>query len=388
VDEAHERPRTWRRHLRVRWWFLAAIAMLLGGAWWLCARMPGASATGPLPPMTERERAIEADLRGWIDALAGEIGPRSCPGVPVVEGEVDALERAAGWLEAELTRLGHAPTREGYSAGAVRVVNLVAEVAGRDPGAGIVVVGAHYDTYPGTSGANDNASGVAVLLHLAERFADAAPRRTLRFVLFTNEEPPHFQTETMGSLVYAEDCRARGDRIAAMWSLETLAYYTDEPGSQGYPSPILSLAYPDRGDFVAFVGDLGARGLVRDTIGRFRRVADVPSEGAALPGWIAGVGWSDHWSFARVGYPALMITDTALLRDPAYHTPGDRLRDREVLPGSKTASALADAPEGSEEPGKGTIEDRFPGSERLDLGVLARVAGALGDVLTEVAEAR
>jgi Zn-dependent M28 family amino/carboxypeptidase len=110
--------------------------------------------------------------------------------------------------------------------------------------------------------------------------------------------------------------------VLAMFSLEMLGYYSDVPGSQAYPFP-LSFFYPDRADFIAFVGDLGARGLVHQSIKSFRRNAQFPSHGVAAPGFIPGVTWSDHWSFRRHGFRAIMITDTAFYRYPHYHLPGD-----------------------------------------------------------------
>jgi peptidase M28-like protein len=126
----------------------------------------------------------------------------------------------------------------------------------------------------------------------------------------------------MGSLTHAHACRRRGDNIRAMLSLESLGYYASEPTTQHYPWP-LGLLYPDRGNFVAFVGNFGSRWLVRESIGVFRANTAFPSEGAALPGWLPGVGWSDHWSFWQSGYPAIMVTDTAVYRDPNYHRPTD-----------------------------------------------------------------
>jgi Zn-dependent M28 family amino/carboxypeptidase len=144
----------------------------------------------------------------------------------------------------------------------------------------------------------------------------------VRCVLFVNEEPPYFQTEDMGSLAYARRSRARGEAIVAMLSLETLGYYSDEPGSQAYPPPF-GLLYPKTGRFVGFVGNLGSRGLVRRAVRAFRRSAAFPSEGVAAPGWIMGIGWSDHWAFWETGYPGVMVTDTALFRYPHYHAPTD-----------------------------------------------------------------
>jgi Zn-dependent M28 family amino/carboxypeptidase len=175
----------------------------------------------------------------------------------------------------------------------------------------------------GAPGANDNGSGVAGVLALARRFAGKPCARTLRFVAFVNEEPGHFQTELMGSWVYARRCKERGDRIAAMVSLETIGCFFHEPGTQSYPAPGLGLCYPTTGNFIAFVGDLSSRKLVRRAIGSFRRGAEFPSEGAALPASIPGIGWSDHWAFWQHGYPAIMVTDTAPFRYPHYHLRSD-----------------------------------------------------------------
>ncbi len=137
-----------------------------------------------------------------------------------------------------------------------------------------------------------------------------------------NEEPPHFQTENMGSLVYARALAARGERVVAMLSLESIGFYRDEEGSQHYPPP-LSLFYPSRGDFIAFVGNVRSRALVRDVVQAFREAEPFPSEGAALVSVLPGVGWSDQWAFWQEGFPALMVTDTAPFRNPHYHQPTD-----------------------------------------------------------------
>ena len=157
---------------------------------------------------------------------------------------------------------------------------------------------------------------------LARAFAGRTPTRTLRLVFFVNEEPPHFQTEHMGSWVYAKQCRKRNENVVAMLSLETIGYYSDDKGTQKYPRP-LSLFYPSRGNFIAFVGNVSSRRLVRQVVGSFRRHARFPSEGGAIPGFVPGVGWSDHWSFWQEGYEAVMVTDTAPFRYPHYHLPSD-----------------------------------------------------------------
>ena len=161
------------------------------------------------------------------------------------------------------------------------------------------------------------------MLALARRFAGKPAQHTLRFVAFVNEEPPYFLTGQMGSFVYAGRCKARGDRISAMISLETIGYFSDAPHSQTYPAPGLGVFYPSVGNFIGFVSNVPSRNLLRRAIALFRKHAKIPSEGAALPAFIPGVSWSDQWSFWQHGYPGIMITDTAPFRYPHYHSATD-----------------------------------------------------------------
>ncbi len=314
--EAPPHPGRWR-HLRIRPSFLAALGLVLFFVWWRMLAMPGSSYRGALAAPGPRMKQVEAELRRDVEHLAGTIGARSLGAAP------QGLARAADWIAGELEQVGYAVARLPYRAGEAWVENLEARRPGGSLAEEIVIVGAHYDGFGHSPAANDNASGVAASLALARFCADARPARSLRFVFFANEEPPWFRSQAMGSRVYARDCRERGERIACMWSLETLGCYDPRPGSQRYPVRALALYYPDRADFVAFVGNLASRALVRRTVSLFRQHAAFPSEGAALPSWVPGVAWSDHASFWREGYPALLITDTALFRDPRYHTTED-----------------------------------------------------------------
>jgi len=221
----------------------------------------------------------------------------------------DDLERPARYIENAFgTHQSHP-----FESGGRKVRNI-------ETGSGSIVVGAHYDTVPGSPGADDNASGVAVLLELKRILENE--NLPIRFIAFANEEPPYFMGPDMGSWVSAKRSRDEGKPVRAMFSLEMLGYYRDAPGSQRYPFP-LGFFYPDRGDFIAFVGDLGARSLVRKSIGIFRKHTPFPSEGVAAPAFIPGVTWSDHWSFRDHGFPAIMVTDTAFFRYPHYHLPSD-----------------------------------------------------------------
>jgi hypothetical protein len=303
----------WRR--RSRWGkarlilYPSILIFAVGSVLWM-TQMPGSSHGGALPALTLPEVDLKERLRADVGALGGERNTAK-PGT---------LAASASFLESAFRVAGYQPKRLPYDDEGISVDNLEVEIRG---GSEIVIVGAHYDSAPGAEGADDNASGVAAMLALARSFAGKHPKRTLRFVAFVNEEPPHFWTPRMGSLVYAKACKARGDDIQAMLSLETVGYFRDEPGTQKYP-PVVSWLYPDRGNFIGFVGNAGSRSLVRSAIGTFRANAAFPSEGAALPSFVTGVGWSDHWSFYEQGWQAIMVTDTAPFRNPNYHRPSDK----------------------------------------------------------------
>jgi Zn-dependent M28 family amino/carboxypeptidase len=292
--------------------------LLAATVYWLSGcmiRMPLKSYSGSWAPLDAREQEVERELRRHVEKLSGEIGEHN-----VFMPKKYAL--AADYIEGELHQSGYAVLRHSYKAQNELCHNLEVEKPGSSRKNEIVVIGAHYDSVAGCPGANDNSSGVAALLVLAKASSNAAPARTLRFVAFANEEPPFFQTKLMGSYVYAQECLHRKENIVAMLSLETIGYYTDEDKTQNYPFP-LSAFYPSHGNFIGFVGNTASKKLVHDCIAEFRRSAQFPSEGAALPGGLEGVGWSDHWAFWQAGYPAIMITDTAPFRYVHYHTVND-----------------------------------------------------------------
>ena len=295
---------------------IAVLAVIVAICWWIMFRMPGKSFRGELPPMSEAQQALSRSLRQDVVHLAEKIGPRDA------RQNRESLQKAAAYIEGRLRAAGYEVTRQEFLVEDFPCHNLVVEIPGTGQADEIVVVGAHYDTIPSSPGANDNTTGVAALLALAERFAGRRPQKTLRFVAFSCEEPPYFQTSKMGSRVYARSCRKAGDNIVAMLCVETIGYYTDKPGTQEYPGPI-GWFYPSVGNFIAVVGNTASRSLVRQVVGTFRRHAEFPCEGGAVPGSVTGVGWSDHWSFWQEGYPAVMLTDTAPFRYRHYHTPQD-----------------------------------------------------------------
>jgi len=273
--------------------------------------MPGKSWSKPVPPLSTEELLIHDNLRRHVETLAEQIGERNV-------WRAEALVAAASYIRNTLEDLGYQVRIQPFESEGQTVQNIEVELTGSTAPQEIAVVGAHYDSVPDGPGANDNASGIAALLEIARLLAGKTHARTLRLVAFVNEEQPFSGGEEMGSRVYAERSRQRGEQIKAMVSLETIGFYTDQAASQYYPFPF-SYFYPDTGNFIGFVGNLSSLNLVRQALGAFRASAAFPSEGVAAPSWIRGVGWSDHASFWQAGYPAIMITDTAMFRYQHYH---------------------------------------------------------------------
>lgn len=329
-----------RNFFHSHWKVIVAFVLLILAAV-LTVSPTATSAADPAPGLAER-------LRTHVVTIASREHNTATP---------VQLERAAIYIETALAQAGYTPTRQEYLAGGQRVRNIevaVGNVAkGKRPDR-IFIVGAHYDSAPGAPGANDNGSGTAAVLELARLLKSVrlSAGTELRFVLFVNEEPPWFMGEEMGSMVHAAEMKRQGQKVQAALVLETIGYYTDAPKSQQLP-PGLEGRYPSTGNFIAFVGTLESSGLVREALAAFRASSDFPAEGLAAPAHTTGVTLSDHSSYNRHGYPALMITDTAFMRYPYYHTAQDtpdkldyESMARVVNGLAKTIMALAGAKQG------------------------------------------
>lgn len=187
-----------------------------------------------------------------------------------------------------------------------------------------ILIGAHYDTVPGSPGADDNASGVAVLLELGRLLKESPGNWPIQLVAFDMEE-----YGLLGSRAYAAHLKRQRQKLRLMLGLEMLGYRSSESGSQSYPlySPVLRLLYPDHGDFIGLIGNLRA---IPDLRHLRRAMQQVQAECYWLP--VPLLGWavpdtrrSDHSPFWDRGDRAIMVTDTANLRNPNYHKPSDTL---------------------------------------------------------------
>lgn len=218
--------------------------------------------------------------------------------------------------------------------------NWVLDLPGQFPDRPPILIGAHYDAVPGSPGADDNATGVAVLLELAQYFAQTMPRSPLRLVAFDLEE-----YGLAGSRAYAAELRRHRQPLRLMLSLEMLGYCQRLPQSQQYPHPLLKRLYPSTGDFIALIGNGAALpDLIR--MRRWMRQAQarcewlpVIQQGRPLP----DTRRSDHAPFWDEGYRAILVTDTANLRNPHYHQPSDTISTLDLAFLTQVAGALASA---------------------------------------------
>jgi Zn-dependent M28 family amino/carboxypeptidase len=258
-------------------------------------------------------------LRRHVDTLAGLIGPRHL-------ARPSSTAAAIAYIERELNTAGKDVRHEIFDAKPGTATNLVLERQGTGRADEIVILGAHHDTVPETPGADDNASAIAVLIEVAKMTAGASTARTIRFVAFANEEPPHFMTDTMGSDVHARGCHARKEKIVAMLNLEMVGYYSDEPNSQRAPEQLpdwIRKVFPRRGNFLVAVGNLKSISLGWTFRRGFKRAVRFPLFSVSLPEKVREIRLSDHSSFWDFGYPALMLTDTSFFRNPNYHRATD-----------------------------------------------------------------
>jgi len=239
-----------------------------------------------------------------------------------------AVRRAALYIEEEFRSYGLSVDTDEFSHWLTawhRNKNIVARSTRSDPQAPCLIIGAHYDAVPFSPGADDNGSGVSVLLEAARILSQAEPPLLLqvRFVAFAMEE-----CGFIGSLHYVKTLKKSGIPVAGMLSLECVGYTSRRPESQIIP-PGLPIQVPDRGDFIGIVGNTDSGALKDGLESAIHQYAPelkavsllVPANGQDLP----ETRLSDHSPFWDAGYPALLITDTAFLRNPHYHRPSDRI---------------------------------------------------------------
>ena len=261
------------------------------------------------------KRILAQNLRRHVARLSVDIGERHL-------WSGDSLERAAQYIESEFSAAGYAPTRQTYTAYRKPVSNIIAEKKGARPRS--IVIGAHYDSVPGSPGADDNASAVAGLLELARMLRSLNCACGFKFAAFVNEESPSFGSDYMGSMQYARFLKDRGEDVAFMIALEMIGCF-DRRKPQNYPLRLMRRFYPKTGDFIGVIGDLRSHRPALALARAMRRQGLVPTSALVAPRHFGGIDRSDHSAFWRHGFEALMITDTAFFRNENYHKETDTI---------------------------------------------------------------
>jgi len=268
--------------------------------------------TSELPRIKEGLQMDVAYLQG--------LGPRNS----VNEKSYATLRQCEEWIRQRWQSQGYSVKHQTYFLEGREYSNLEIELPGRVSPSEIIIVSAQYDTLPDSPGANNNGSGVAIILSLSHLLWNHASNRTLRLVNFVNEEDPFFGTEMMGSYLYAKRSHQLGEDIQVMLSLDALGIYTEKSDSQKYPFPF-SLLYPSRGNFLAFIGDFRSRKYMVEATRGFKKGSSFPIETGVVPMWMKGASWSDHSSFWKFGYPGIMVTDTGGFRSTSHTTKEDTM---------------------------------------------------------------
>ena len=235
------------------------------------------------------------------------------------------LKAAEDYVTREFEALGYPVQRQTFICQRVEVANVI---AGHPDPQGYYLLGAHFDTVAGTPGADDNASGVAVLLEVARLARETPTLKPWAFVGFTTEEPPAYFTPYMGSRVYAKQARKNRENLLGMLCLESVGYFVQEPNSQQIPLALKFLGYSTTGNYLGLVANWHSRPLLQKLERAFQAGSSLPVSSLAVPlggVFIPETRLSDHANFWDEGYQAVMLTDTAFLRNPNYHGPEDTL---------------------------------------------------------------
>ena len=254
-------------------------------------------------------------LREYVNKLSEELVPRDA-------AHPENMARTADYIRDQLELFVKRVEDQPYMVDGMKVRNVRAFLGPETEKR--IVVGAHYDVAGPYPGADDNASGVAGLLELARLLAEENLTVQVELVSYPLEEPPYFYTKKMGSYIHAKSLKDEGVKVRAMIALEMIGYFSDDEGSQAYPLILLKPFYPSKGNFIAVVGKLFQTSIVRKIKKAMKNAGPLPVESINAPKLVPGIAFSDHLNYWRNGYPAVMITDTAMYRNPNYHTASDR----------------------------------------------------------------
>lgn len=329
--------------MRVRMFFIVIsiviVSLVIGISMFLSSFLFPCRSIKSLPvlkiPLGIEAAQLEASLTAHVETLAKSIGERNLY-------KREQLYETAKYIKDFWENLGFDVQTQTYDVKGAPYQNIWVQIDGNQNPGEIILIGAHYDSAIEAPGADDNATGVGALLEISKLLKEISLSRSIRFVAFVNEEPPFFKSTQMGSRVYAAEMARNKEQVVAMISLESIGYFSDQPGSQKYP-PFLNLFYPNKGNFLAVVGNFESRNLIKKITRYFKEGTELPCECIAAPSALMGIDWSDHASFWEHGYPAVMATDTVPYRNPHYHEPTDKPDTLNYPAYTKATAGLAHA---------------------------------------------
>jgi Zn-dependent M28 family amino/carboxypeptidase len=269
----------------------------------------------PFSEESRERRTVFRNTKNIVHHLSVDIGERTIR-------KYDNLERSKQYIIDYFTRYGVVPEEETYTAAGMKVSNIIAEISGSEQPDTIILIGAHYDTIEDTPGADDNATGVAALLELFRLLSRYRFKKTVRFVAFTLEEPPFFSTKLMGSMIHANNCRRRNEKIELMVCLEMMGYGSRRH-HQDYPINHNHNEYPAYGNYMSVISLPSNSQYVNLWKKYYNHHAGRKIYAYIGPASVPGMDLSDHMSFIRSGYPAIMISDTGFYRNKNYHSSND-----------------------------------------------------------------
>lgn len=317
--------------------YIIGFIVLIGSIWLVLnytSSAPGQSFSGRGAPPTSDEEDAADRLAGLCEDLSVDIGPRGGHSA----GSQEQVER---FLQRELRRLHFDPVEIPLDCAGVPGKVFEVMIPGRTLGRETILLTAHYDSAPGSPGADDNATGVAMLLEVLRTLSGGSLDRTLRAAIWSGGALPTAGTEQSAAAAYAKRLHTRHENVAAILCFDSVGIYSDTPGGQHVPFP-LDYCFPDTGDFVAFVGDWGSRGIMDHALEQFRTYCKFPSQAFNLPSAMDFASLSDDGVLRDAGYPALRVTDTGAWRNPAVGTPSDVVANLDYKRMARVAKGVTD----------------------------------------------
>tara|TARA_B110000285_G_scaffold85871_1_gene98510 strand:+ start:1206 stop:2072 length:867 start_codon:yes stop_codon:yes gene_type:complete len=235
---------------------------------------------------------------------------------------LDSLEQVCDYIKDEYDKLGWSSQEQTWEAEGKEYKNIITSYNKQKSKR--LIIGAHYDVCGDQPGADDNASAVAGLLETARLFAANQPKLDYRvdFVAYCLEEPPFFGTEWMGSYVHAKSLHEQNIDVIGMICYEMIGYYCKR---QPYPSPLMALKYPWKGNFIMVVGVQEHEEFNKKVYKLMSKGSKIKVQKISDPRVKELAGLSDQRNYWKFGFPALMINDTSFIRNPNYHLKTDTI---------------------------------------------------------------